>query len=109
MPDLIQVQKHKDLIYDIGMHKGEDAEFYLLKGFRVVAIEADPDLVESCKDRLEKFITTEQLEIIEGAIVDFEKLEGNQNKISFYKNITNSLCGELFHLIGQSVTLAMEH
>jgi len=28
------------LIYDAGMHRGEDAEFYLKKGFRVVGIEA---------------------------------------------------------------------
>ena len=29
-----------NLIYDVGLHKGEDSEFYLKKGFRVVAIEA---------------------------------------------------------------------
>ena len=45
MSDLINTPKHKDLIYDVGMHKGEDTEFYLRKGFRVIAIEADPDLV----------------------------------------------------------------
>lgn len=32
--DLINIPKHKDLVYDIGMHKGEDTEFYLRKGFR---------------------------------------------------------------------------
>ena len=26
------------LIYDVGAHRGEDTEFYLKKGFRVVAI-----------------------------------------------------------------------
>jgi len=39
-------RKHHDLIYDVGLHKGEDAEFYLRKGFRVVAFEADSDLVD---------------------------------------------------------------
>jgi hypothetical protein len=34
---------HEDLIYDIGMHQGEDTEFYLQKGFNVIAFEADPD------------------------------------------------------------------
>jgi 16S rRNA A1518/A1519 N6-dimethyltransferase RsmA/KsgA/DIM1 with predicted DNA glycosylase/AP lyase activity len=43
MLDLIPTPKHKDLIYDVGMHHGEDTEFYLRKGFRVVAFEADPD------------------------------------------------------------------
>ena len=29
-----------DLIFDIGMHIGQDTEVYLKKGFRVVAVEA---------------------------------------------------------------------
>ena len=47
MTELHNTPKHKDLIFDIGMHKGEDAEFYLRKGFRVVAFEADADLVQA--------------------------------------------------------------
>ena len=31
-----------DLIIDVGMSEGNDSEFYLQKGFRVVGIEADP-------------------------------------------------------------------
>jgi FkbM family methyltransferase len=30
-----------DLIFDIGMSEGNDSEFYLAKGFRVVGVEAD--------------------------------------------------------------------
>ena len=37
----------RNLIFDIGMHIGQDTEFYLKKGFRVVAIEADPTLAEA--------------------------------------------------------------
>ena len=47
MNGLLDVPKHKDLVYDVGMHKGEDTEFYLRKGFRVIAFEADPDLAHS--------------------------------------------------------------
>ena len=32
----------KDLIYDIGMHNGENTEYYLKRGFRVIAVEANP-------------------------------------------------------------------
>lgn len=32
----------RDLIFDLGMHRGDDARFYLDKGFRVVALEANP-------------------------------------------------------------------
>ena len=34
------------LIYDVGAHKGEDTEYYLRKGFRVIAIEAMPEFCE---------------------------------------------------------------
>jgi hypothetical protein len=57
--------KHDDLIYDVGLHKGEDAEFYLRKGFRVVAFEADPDLIAFCKGRLKEFIDQGQLTIVQ--------------------------------------------
>ena len=29
-----------NLIYDLGSHNGQDSEFYLKKGFTVVAVEA---------------------------------------------------------------------
>lgn len=34
-----------NLIYDVGLHRGEDTDFYLKKGFHVVALEANPELV----------------------------------------------------------------
>ena len=80
--------KHDDLIYDIGLHKGEDAEFYLRKGFRVVAFEADPDLITSCKERLKDFLNSGRLIIIEGAIAS-----SSQDKTIFYKNLDNSAWG----------------
>ncbi len=63
--------KKKNLIYDVGLHKGEDTDFYLKKGFDVVAFEANPDLVKHCKERFINEIQTGQLVIVEGAIVDF--------------------------------------
>ena len=64
-----QTPKHRDLVYDVGMHKGEDAEFYLRKGFRVVGFEADPDLIRHCRQRLAPFVAAGRLAIVEGAIV----------------------------------------
>jgi putative ABC transport system substrate-binding protein len=32
------------LIYDVGMNNGDDTAYYLRRGFRVLAIEANPDL-----------------------------------------------------------------
>ncbi len=56
------------LIYDIGMHEGEDSKFYLLKGFQVVAVEADPDLCHAAAGRLHEFTATGQLTIVNRAI-----------------------------------------
>jgi FkbM family methyltransferase len=58
-----------DLIYDIGMHDGEDSHFYLLKGFRVVAVDADPDLCKSAEQRFAEFIAQGRLTIVNRAIV----------------------------------------
>ena len=38
-----------NLIFDIGMHTGEDTRFYLNIGYDVIAIEANPFLVEEAK------------------------------------------------------------
>jgi FkbM family methyltransferase len=79
-------KKNKNLIYDVGMHKGEDTEYYLKKGFDVVAFEANPLLVEQCKKKFEPYIQNGRLTIVEGAIIDFS--EGNENRktVKFFKN-----------------------
>lgn len=40
-----------DLIFDIGAFRGEDAEFYLRKGFRVLSVEANPDFADAARAR----------------------------------------------------------
>ncbi len=93
MSSLINTPKHNDLIYDVGMHKGEDTEFYLSKGFRVIAFEADPELVSLCRVRLKRFIDQGQLQIVEGAIVDMDTIEVGQKRLRFYKNDEESVWG----------------
>ena len=36
----------RSLIFDVGCNDGQDSDFYLKKGFRVVAVEANPALCE---------------------------------------------------------------
>lgn len=40
-----------DLIFDIGANNGDDAAAYLARGFRVIAVEANPILCEDMKNR----------------------------------------------------------
>src|SRR5262249_38218279 len=89
----IHTPKHKNLIYDVGMHRGEDTEFYLKKGFHVIAFEADPEHVNFCRERLKKFTSRGQLKIIEGAIIDLRSMEAGQKKVCFYKNEEMSVWG----------------
>ena len=38
------------------MHKGEDTDFYLKKGFNVIGFEADPELIALCQNRFKNEI-----------------------------------------------------
>jgi FkbM family methyltransferase len=59
-----------DLIIDVGMHTGEDTAFYLAKGFRVVAVEANPSLVRAGERRFAADIADGQLRVVHAAIAD---------------------------------------
>ena len=39
----------RSLIFDVGCNDGQDSDFYLKKGFRVVAVEANPALCEGLR------------------------------------------------------------
>ena len=82
--------KQDDLIFDVGLHRGEDTELYLKKGFRVVAFEANPELVSLCTKRFEEFIDRRQLRIVCGAIVEPARLKPRQRKVRFYRNESDS-------------------
>jgi FkbM family methyltransferase len=82
-----------DLVYDVGMHKGEDTEFYLKKGFRVVAFDADPTLVQSCRERFSSAIAAGQLVIVEGAIVDDAAVDRGQTTVRFFRNLDKTVWG----------------
>ena len=56
------------LIYDVGLHTGDDTEFYLRKGYSVLGIEADPTLVAAAKIRFHEAIMRGRLHLVEGAV-----------------------------------------
>jgi FkbM family methyltransferase len=50
------------------MHNGDDTDFYLRKGFRVVAVEADPETAEAGRRRFREPLESGRLHIVNKAI-----------------------------------------
>ena len=61
------------LIYDVGMHNGDDTEYYLLKGAEVVGIEANPALLPGLRRRFAGEISAHRLTLIDKAVGAEEK------------------------------------
>ncbi len=79
----------KDLVYDVGMHQGEDTSYYLAKGYRVVGVEAHPTLARECRERFAEAIEAGNLIVVEGAVV-----ERAGDAVTFYVN-RNPLWGSI--------------
>jgi FkbM family methyltransferase len=93
-----------DLIYDVGMGNGDDTAYYLSRGFRVVAIEANPSMVEQTSRRFEREIADGTLSILNIGICDKEGdlpfwiCDSNSDWSSFARLIA-SRCGAPNHEI----------
>jgi FkbM family methyltransferase len=98
MPAIKRAKFMPNLIFDIGMHKGEDTEFYLKKGFEVAAFEAHPGLIEETKKSLASFIDEKRLRIVEGAIVP----DPDVKHITFYQYADRSKWGTIESDVVQS-------
>jgi FkbM family methyltransferase len=61
-------KRSERLIYDVGMHNGEDTRFYLARGFEVLAVEAAPSLVRTARSVFREEIAAGQLTILECAV-----------------------------------------
>lgn len=57
-------------IFDIGMNLGEDTAYYLHKGYRVIAVEANQELCEGAIKRFANEIADNRLIIINKGIAD---------------------------------------
>jgi FkbM family methyltransferase len=77
------------LIYDVGGHLGEDTDFYLKKGFKVVAIEANPVLAEKLRKRFQSNLSDGSLTLIDSAIAE------DTGEVDFYINQSFSIWGTI--------------
>jgi FkbM family methyltransferase len=57
-----------DLIYDVGLHDGLDTIHYLAKGFRVVAIDANPAMINAASRKLANYVGNGTLVLLNRAI-----------------------------------------
>jgi FkbM family methyltransferase len=62
----------KELVYDIGLHDGKDTDYYLQKGYRVVAVDANPVMIKKAERRYASVLRTGQLILLNVAISDVE-------------------------------------
>jgi FkbM family methyltransferase len=76
-----------DLVFDIGAHTGEDSSFYLSRGFRVVAVEANAELCRGLAERCADAVAEGRLCIVNKAIA---KQPGS---ITFYQMESRSYWG----------------
>ena len=77
------------LIYDVGAHQGEDTEYYLKKGFKVVAVEAEPSLATGLRERFKAFLDSGQLVLVQAAVADKE------GDIEFFRNEDSTVWGTI--------------
>jgi FkbM family methyltransferase len=77
------------IIFDIGCHNGQDANFYLKKGFYVIAVEANPRLNSALKQRFSNEIEQGRFILVEKAIAEWD------GEVEFFDNVTASIWGTI--------------
>jgi FkbM family methyltransferase len=84
-----------DLIYDVGMNNGDDTAYYLHRGYRVVAIDADPQACENARQRFQEELNRGRLTILncgiatEAGNLDFWICESHPEWSSFDRRIAS--------------------
>lgn len=74
-------RKDRDLVFDIGLHNGDDAAYYLDIGYLVVGVEANPLLAAQCTLRFENEIRQGRMKIINAGVLK------EPGEFTFYRNL----------------------
>ena len=70
------------IVYDVGLHDGQDTDFYLKKGFKVVAIDANPAVVGAAEKRFGRAVASGRLTLLNLGITQEDRAE----PLEFYVN-----------------------
>jgi FkbM family methyltransferase len=69
-----------DLVYDIGCWDGSDTAFYLRSGYRVVAVDANPEVIRRLERAFGAAVQSGKLAIVHGAVA----ASGAPETVTFY-------------------------
>ena len=87
------VSSDPSLVFDLGANVGQDTAFYLSQGYRVLAVEADPTLAESARNKFAREILAGRLTILnvgigaQEGLADFWICEEKPEFSSFHRAI----------------------
>jgi FkbM family methyltransferase len=93
------------LAYDVGMNNGDDCEYYLAKGYRVVAVEANPQLCKLASARFKPEIDEKRLLVLNIGV------GAKAGRLPFYVHRYNSVLSTFVPFkdrIGYTATLKAE-
>ena len=65
---LRQIGESMNLIFDIGMYDGSDTKYYLSEGYKVIAVEANSNLIERARESFKEELSYSQLVLVNAAI-----------------------------------------
>lgn len=68
--EIDRTRKRRNVVFDVGMNNGDDSAYYLSRGYRVVAIEANPALVKRARARFRKDVASGRIVIEWVGIID---------------------------------------
>ena len=77
------------LVFDVGMHMGEDTEFYLSRGCRVIGVEGNPELLPVLRKKFSSELERGQLHIVDKAI------SHTPGKVRFAINFDKTVWGSI--------------
>lgn len=93
----------EDLVYDVGMHNGDDTAYYLHKGRRVVAVEANPGLIPAARTRFAEAVRNGRLAIVNVGIAR------QAGEAEFYVSTRFDLLGSFDHSSAARFGGTVEH
>lgn len=93
----------RNLVFDIGFHKGEDSRYYLYRGYNVVAVDASLHLVKEGSELFAQEIKEKRLTLINAVVADEER-----DEVLFYISNNSEWSSTNKYIAGRNGMLAQE-